>query len=89
MASYATHHSHPAVFAMTMTLEALEFEVLRLAPADRAHLLDRVGASLDTDAERDTAWDAVASLRDAEMEGDASVVVPLDETLARLRADLR
>ena len=74
---------------MTMTLEALESEVLRLAPADRAHLLDRVVASLDTDAERDAAWDAVAARRDGEMDSDPSVVVPLDEALARLRADLR
>ena len=89
MASYAILFFHPAMFTMTMTLEALESEVLRLAPADRAHLLDRVVASLDTDAERDAAWDAVAARRDAEMESDASTVVPLDEALTRLRADLR
>lgn len=88
IASDATRH-HQSVFIMTMTLEALESEVLQLAPADRAHLLDRVVASLDADAERDAAWDAVAARRDAEMDSDASVVVPLDEALARLRADLR
>ena len=74
---------------MTMTLEALESEVLRLAPADRARLLDRVVASLDTDAERDAAWETVAARRDAEMENDPSVVVPIEEALARLRANLR
>ena len=89
MASYTILFLHPAVFTMTMTLEALESEVLRLAPADRAHLLDRVVASLDTDAERDAAWDAVAARRDAEMDSDASTVVALDEALTRLRADLR
>ena len=89
MASYTILFLHPEVFTMTMTLEALESEVLRLAPADRAHLLDRVVASLDTDAERDAAWDAVAARRDAEMDSDASTVVPLDEALTRLRADLR
>ena len=73
---------------MTMTLEALESEILRLAPADRAHLLDLLVASLDADAERDAVWDAVAARRDAEMDSDASVVVPLDDALTRLRTEL-
>lgn len=77
------------VAAMPLTLEALESELLRLSPADRAQLLDRVVASLDTDAERDAAWDAVAARRDADVESGLSITVPLDETLARLRAELQ
>lgn len=73
---------------MTLTLEALETEVLRLSTADRTRLLDRVVASLDADAERDAAWDAVAAQRDAEIEAGSSEAVPLDEALARLRAGL-
>lgn len=87
IASDATRH-HQSVFIMTMTLEALESEILRLAPADRAHLLDLLVASLDADAERDAVWDAVAARRDAEMDSDASVVVPLDDALTRLRTEL-
>lgn len=87
IASDATRH-HQSVCIMTMTLEALESEILRLAPADRAHLLDLLVASLDADAERDAVWDAVAARRDAEMDSDASVVVPLDDALTRLRTEL-
>ena len=77
------------VTSMPLTLEALELEVLRLPPADRARLLDRVVASLDSDAERDAAWDALAARRDAEIENGLSTTVPVDEALARLRAELQ
>ncbi len=73
---------------MPLTLEALESEVLRLSTADRTRLLDRVVASLDADAEKDAAWDAVAGQRDAELGGDPSNAASVDEVLAQLRAEL-
>jgi putative addiction module component (TIGR02574 family) len=73
---------------MNSSLEALESEVLRLPTSDRVRLLDRVVASLDADAARDAAWDALAARRDAEIEADPSAAVPLDEAAARLRAEL-
>ena len=42
---------------MTLLVEALELEVLRLPTLERARLLDRVIASLDADKARDKAWD--------------------------------
>ena len=74
---------------MEIPIEALEAQVLKLPTADRVRLLDRVVASLDADATRDAAWDAVAARREAEIERDPSLLVPLDEALARLRAELR
>lgn len=74
---------------MTLPLEALESEVLQLPPADRVRLLDRVVASLDADSARDAAWDAVAGRRDAEIEAGLATEVPVDEVLARLRAELQ
>jgi hypothetical protein len=73
---------------MGIPLEALESQVLQLSTADRRRLLDRVVASLDVDAARDAAWDAVAAQRDADAHRDSSLLVPLDEVLARLRAEL-
>ncbi len=74
---------------MPIPLETLETEVLRLAPADRARLLDRVVESLDRDIARDAAWDALAARRDAEAaHAVTDVVVPLDEALTRLRSQL-
>ena len=74
---------------MTISIEALESEVLRLSTADRKRLLDRVVQSLDADAARDAAWDAVAAQRDAEIELGNAEAVSLDEALTRLRAELR
>ena len=74
---------------MAIPLEALESQVLRLPTADRKRLLDRVVASLDTDAERDAAWDAVAASREAAAKQDPSLLVSLDEVLDNLHVELK
>lgn len=73
---------------MPTTLETLQAEVLRLPPKDKALLLDRLIASLDTDteAEAEAAWDALADQREGEMETGAVKPVPLDVALAKLEA---
>jgi hypothetical protein len=73
---------------MGTPLETLESEVLRLPTAERKRLLDRVVASLDADAARDAAWDAIAANREAEATKDPALIVPLDEVLKQLRAEL-
>ncbi|MBT9518955.1 MULTISPECIES: addiction module protein [Methyloversatilis] len=73
---------------MPRPLEALAEEVLQLAPEARARLLDRVVASLDADRARDAAWDALAAERDAELESGEAVAIPVEQALARLRAEL-
>ena len=71
---------------MSFTLETLQAEVLRLPPADRARLLDRLVASLDADTEAETAWDALADKREQELEAGAVQPVPLEVVIARLEA---
>lgn len=71
---------------MATSLDALEAEVLRLSPPDRARLLERLIASLDSDAEAEAAWDAVADAREAELTSGSASVIPLEEALARLEA---
>ena len=73
---------------MTIPVEALELELLRLPTSERARLLDRVIASLDADKARDRAWDELAAQRDAEIERGDSSPVSGPEVLARLRAEL-
>ena len=73
---------------MPRPLEALAEEVLQLAPEARAKLLDHVVASLDADRARDAAWDTLAAQRDAELESGQAVAIPVEQTLARLRAEL-
>jgi hypothetical protein len=73
---------------MTIPLETLEVAVLRLSPTDRARLLDRVVASLDADSVRDAVWDAVAAQREVALASGAATEAPLDDVLARLKAEL-
>ena len=71
---------------MSTPLEALQAEVLRLSPKDRAHLLNRLIASLDVDTEAEAAWDALADEREADIESGATQPVALDLAIARLEA---
>jgi len=71
---------------MTSTLETLQAEVLRLSPADRARLLDRLVASLDADASAEAAWDELADRREAELGSGAAEAVDLEVAVARLEA---
>ena len=85
----ATGFGHPPPFsgaAMSTTLESLQAEVLRLPPADRSRLLERLIASLDTDADAEAAWDAEADRRECQLQSGASKPVPFEAAIARLEA---
>lgn len=71
---------------MPSSLEAVQAQVMRLSPSDRARLLERLIVSLDSDAEVETAWDAVADAREAEVAAGTVSAVPLEEALSRLEA---
>ena len=73
---------------MSVTVEVLAQQVLRLPPADRARLLDQVINSLDADRERDARWNALAEKRNLEADADLSLVVSGPEAVARIRASL-
>lgn len=71
---------------MTVTLETLQAEVMRLPPADRARLLDRLIASLDVDVSAEAAWDAVADEREQELAVGSVATVPLETVITKLEA---
>ena len=71
---------------MPTTLEALQAEVLRLSPVDRARLLDRLIASLDLDADNEAAWDQLADTREQELDAGSVHAIPLEIAVARLEA---
>jgi putative addiction module component (TIGR02574 family) len=73
---------------MTTHLEVLEAEALKLSPADRSHLLERLIASLDTDPEVEAAWVKEADRRQAELDAGTVAAVSGEEAVARLRARL-
>lgn len=74
---------------MNTNLEVLEAEVLKLAPVDRSHLLERLIASLDIDPDVEEAWAHEADRREAELESGLVAAVPGQEAISRLRARLR
>ena len=74
--------------AMRTSLEALEAEALKLAPAERSHLLERLVASLDADPEVEAAWELEADRRDAELASGSVAEVSASEAMARLHARL-
>lgn len=73
---------------MSTDFEALEAEVLKLAPEERSQLFERLVASLDKDAEIEAAWEREADRREAELESGVVTAIPGDEVFARLRARL-
>jgi putative addiction module component (TIGR02574 family) len=75
-------------YGVSTSLEALEAEVLKLAPAERSHLLERLIESLDLDPEIEEAWEHEADRREAELEAGSVTAVPGEEAMARLRSRL-
>jgi Putative addiction module component len=73
---------------MSMPVEALEAEFLRLPTPDRIRLLDRVIASLDADMTRDKAWARLAVQRQAEIDDGSAVLIDGSEFMEKLRAEL-
>ncbi len=73
---------------MSTALEILEAEALKLPPAERSHLLERLIASLDSDPEVEDAWEREADRREAELESGLVTEVSANEAIARLRATL-
>lgn len=71
---------------MTTTLETLQAEILRLSPADRARLLDRLIASLDMGAGAEAPWDKLADEREQELADGTAAAVPIELAIARLEA---
>lgn len=71
---------------MSITLDALQAQVMSLSKEDRSRLLERLVASLDVDAEVKEEWDELAAQREADLESCAVVGVPLESAMTQLRA---
>ena len=69
-------------------LEVLDAEALKLGPADRSHLLERLIASLDSDPEVEAAWEAEADRREALLASGSVAEVSGAEAMNRLRSRL-
>ncbi|MBC3873978.1 addiction module protein [Undibacterium flavidum] len=74
---------------MSLPVEILEAEVLQLPPAERAHLVERLIASLDVDPDVEEAWAAEVERRLLQIESGEAVILSGAETLARLKAEFQ
>ncbi len=71
---------------MSISLDALQAQVLGLSKADRTQLLERLVVSLDVDAQAEEEWERVADVRDAELDSGRAAPVALEDAMTRLRA---
>ena len=74
---------------MSTTVEELEAEALTLSNSQRARLVEKLIASLDSEPEIENAWAEEVERRHAEIESGALSLLPGAEALARLRAEFR
>ena len=74
---------------MPATIAAIEAEALKLTPEERAHLADRLLASLSLDEEVEQAWHAEAERRLAELDRGAVTMVTVEAAVARARDAIR
>lgn len=72
---------------MSSSIETLLAEALQLPPSQRAHLLEKLIASLDTDPEVEAAWALEVDRRLTAITNDTAVLLPGAETLAKLMAE--
>ena len=88
VASYRLFNAFASEMTMSTKLEVLEAEALKLAPADRSHLLERLIASLDSDPEVEEAWEREADRREAQLGSGSVTEVSGPEAINRLRSRL-
>ena len=71
---------------MATPLHELEAQVLKLGPAERARLLERLIESFEPETDAEKAWIAEALHREADVKLGNSKMVPGNEALERIRA---
>jgi putative addiction module component (TIGR02574 family) len=74
---------------MPSQFEDIEEEALKLTVEERAHLADRLLASLSEDTEVEEAWAIEVERRVADIESGRAHLVPAAEAIARARAALK
>jgi hypothetical protein len=80
-------YSHSFLAEISMNINELKNQVLRLDPAGRALLAKELLASLDdlSENEIEDLWLDEAARRDKAIEEDPSLACPAEESLARIR----
>ena len=74
---------------METQLEILEAQALKLTTSERAHLAERLIASLDEDAEIEEAWAVEVERRIAEIDSGRVEMIPTTEAIRKAHASLK
>jgi putative addiction module component (TIGR02574 family) len=74
---------------MSLTIEQLKAEAMRLSPEERADLADWLWVSATPRAEVEAAWDAEIARRVAEIDAGTVKLIPAEEVMAEIEAKLR
>ena len=74
---------------MSTTVEELEAEALSLSSAQRARLVEKLIASLDSEPDVENAWAVEVERRHADIESGTVSLLPGPESLTRLRAEFQ
>ena len=74
---------------MSISVEELEAEALSLSAAQRARLVEKLIASLDSEPEIEKAWAEEVERRHAQIERGTVSLLSGPETLARLRTEFQ
>jgi putative addiction module component (TIGR02574 family) len=74
---------------MSAKIETIEAEALKLTPAERARLVERLITSLDIDPAIEAAWAEEVERRNAEIETGTVSLLPGPETLAKLKSEFQ
>ena len=75
--------------SMSVRAELLVNEALQLTPEERAQMVDRLIASLDTAPENDEAWAAEVERRNAEIENGSVQLLSGPETVEKLISEFQ
>jgi putative addiction module component (TIGR02574 family) len=74
---------------MSLSIEQIKSEALKLTPDERADLADWLWVSATPRAEVEAAWDAEISRRIAEIDAGTATLIPGEEVMARIEEKLR
>lgn len=74
---------------MQMPIEILETAVLALPQNERSHLLELLIASLDNEPDIQSVWALEAARRDDEINNGSADMLDGEESVRRLRAQLK
>lgn len=74
---------------MSLTIDQLKAEAMKLSPEERADLADWLWVSAMPRAEVEAAWEAEIARRVAEIEAGTAKLIPAEEVMAEIEEKLR